>query len=646
MALELRRNLVRSAQCNLRRRSPLMFVLLVSCASPVWAMSDEQPAITGVGAETAVQTPAQTPAVAAEPTTSKVAEITDDETIVVTARKRVEKVQDVPFSIRALSEQELRRLGADSLEDYAGVTPGLQITGDRTSAQLIIRGVTAGPVNQDQAEIKETVGLYLDETPIAVQRFSPNLKLYDLERIEVLRGPQGTLYGAGSMAGAIRMITRKPQSDSFGAETRMQLLDISDGDMSYSLDGMLNIPLVKDKLAIRAVGFYRGNGGYIDNVVLPDRNANSEKSLGGRLAVRLTPTPDLTVDGLLYYQRSNYRASSAFTPVVGDLNTNVARNEPQKDRNFMASLTATQSLGFGDVTFVGSYRRKEFEYFLEGGSFTNFVTGFRDGLGGGADSFSNQKDYSTEVRLASKPDSWLQWTAGIFFEDKSNFFSQDITVPGVDAISGLDSRLFGAAQDQLFFSDIQLDETQVAAFGEVVFPITEALKLTAGGRYFQAKQKAEITFLGVFAFPNIGTSDFRNKEDGFNPRVNLSYEITPDHLVYAQAARGFRLGGTNEPVPASCAADLAARGLSSAPQGYESDHLWNYEVGAKTQWLDRKLTLNASVYRIDWRNPQVTAQLGCGFNVYVNAGGLKIWGGELEAVVRPAAGLTLRGGVG
>ncbi|MCZ8324347.1 MAG: TonB-dependent receptor [Sphingomonadaceae bacterium] len=182
---------------------------------------------------------------------------------------------------------------------------------------------------------------------------------------------------------------------------------------------------------------------------------------------------------------------------------------------------------------------------------------------------------------------------------------------------------------------------------EAVIPVGDHLKATVGGRYFDAKQSSSVRFGGIFADPNVGTFPFKNHENGFNPKFNLSYQFDRDHMIYAQAAKGFRLGGTNEPVPAtSCAADLAARGLAKAPDSYKSDSLWNYEVGAKTSWLDRALTVNVSAYHIDWKNPRVTAQLGCGFNVFVNAGGLKIDGGEFETVIRPVQGLTLRGGLG
>ncbi len=568
--------------------------------------------------------------------------------IVVTARKRTETLQDIPSSIAALGAEQLGKLGADSLEEFAGQTPGLSLTGNRANSQIVLRGVTTGPVNQDQAEIKETVGLYLDESPIAVQRFSPNLKLYDLDRVEVLRGPQGTLYGAGSMAGAIRLITRKPNAGVFEASAKGQLALINHGGTTRTIDAMVNIPVVTDVFAVRAVGFYKHNAGFIDNVVTGENNVNSEVSKGGRIAARITPGPATTIDALLSYQHSRHNARSVYAEEAGYLNTTVAVNEPYVDKNLTAALTVNQEFDPFDVTLVGSYRNKKLDYLIETGSFVSFVApNYRNLPLGVIRNSADQEDYSAELRLASKPSSPVQWTIGAFYEDKSNAFAQNLTVAGVDASGGFDSTAFGAAKDQLYVSAIDLKERQLAIFGEVVVPVGDHLKATVGGRYFDAKQRSSVRFGGIFADPNIGTFPFRNKESGFNPKFNLSYEFDRDHMIYAQAAKGFRLGGTNEPVPAtSCAADLAARGLAKAPDSYKSDSLWNYEVGAKTSWLDRALTVNVSAYHIDWKNPQVTAQLGCGFNIFVNAGGLKIDGGELETVIRPTEGLTIRGGFG
>lgn len=568
--------------------------------------------------------------------------------IVVTARKRTETLQDVPSSIAAIGSEQLVKLGADSLEEFAGQTPGLSMTGNRANAQIVLRGVTTGPVNQDQAEIKETVGMYLDETPIAVQRFSPNLKLYDLDRVEVLRGPQGTLYGAGSMAGAIRLITRKPETNQFSASAKGELASVDNGGTTRTIDGMVNVPIVNDVFAIRAVGFWKHNAGFIDNVKTKENDVNWEESKGGRVAARLVPGSTTTIDALVSYQRSRHNARSVYAEEAGYLNTTVAVNEPYVDKNLTASLTVNQEFDPFDVTLVGSYRNKKLDYLIETGTFVSYVApNFRSLPLGVIKNNANQKDYSTELRFSSKASSPVQWTLGAFYESKNNFYAQDLTVGGVDAAGGFKSTAFGALKDQLYVSAIDLKEKQFALFGEAVAPLGDHLKATLGGRYFDAKQNSSVRFGGIFADPNVGTFPFANHESGFNPKFNLSYEFNRDRMVYAQAAKGFRLGGTNEPVPAtSCAADLAARGLSKAPNSYKSDSLWNYEVGAKTSWLDRALTVNVSAYHINWTNPQVTAQLGCGFNVFVNAGGLKIDGSEIETIIRPVKGLTVRGGLG
>src|SRR3546814_409371 len=343
---------------------------------------------------------------------------------------------------RSLSGAELGKLGADGIEDIAGQAPGLTVSGNRASAQIFMRGVSTGRVNQDQPEIKETVGLYLDEAPISVQRFSPNLGLYDLERVEVLRGPQGTLYGAGAMAGAIRLITNKPDSTAVSANLRGQIAGVDHGGTSAGLDAMVNLPLASDRLALRAVGSYRSNAGFIDNVTTGEKNANSEEIASGRVALRFTPSDLTTIDATLSYQRARYDARSFYSEEEGYLKTNVAANEPYLDRNFMAALTVGQEFDAFDVTFAGSYRRKTLDYDIEAGAFPGFLTSAPGLPLAVIDNRSRQRDGSAEFRIASKASASLQWTVGLFYEEKRNRYGQDLTVAGIDAASGIDNRLF------------------------------------------------------------------------------------------------------------------------------------------------------------------------------------------------------------
>ncbi len=560
--------------------------------------------------------------------------------VLVTAQKRTERLQDIPQSVRAIGATELQRMGADSLETYTGAVPGIQLNGDRNFAEITMRGVTTGLVNQDQAEIKETVGLYLDEAPIAVQRFSPNLKLFDLERIEVLRGPQGTLYGAGSMSGAIRMITRKPDPNHFEAQLAASGSSLQHGGGSGTADGMVNIPLAHDTLGLRVVAFYRNNAGFLRNTALSRDDVNDETAKGGRAMLRWTPNERLTIDALHFVQEAKFSDASAYSESAGFLNNDNLHLEPSNDRTSITTLTMSYQFDAFDVTSATSRLSKNMYYALEGSRFAWLLTGVDLRLQGVANDYADQRDFSEELRVSSHSDAGVRWTFGAFFQRHQNHFAQDITIPGVDAIAGFDSTAFGTKVDQLYASNINIHEKQYALFGEIVVPFVEKFALTLGGRWFKAKQDSSIDFRGLFAFPLIGVFRFDNEVSGFNPRAIISYKIDEQRMVYAQAAKGFRLGGTNEPVPSLCDPDLAAAGFSSAPQSYRPDHLWNYEVGAKTEWLDRRLTLNGALYRIDWKDPQVTSQLGCGFNVYVNAGKMSINGFEGEATVRPTESLT------
>lgn len=217
--------------------------------------------------------------------------------------------------------------------------------------------------------------------------------------------------------------------------------------------------------------------------------------------------------------------------------------------------------------------------------------------------------------------------------------------PGIDAAGGFDGVDFGARPDQVFGSNIQLDAKQYSLFGEASLDLTDRLAVTVGGRYFSVKQNSDTLFFGVLAAtPGISES-FKFKEDGFNPKINLSYKLSDDQLVYAQAAKGFRLGGTNQPVPqAPCGAELAALGFDQPPPSFASDTLWNYEVGAKTSLAGGRITANAALYYIDWKKPPLAVDLQCGFSTLINAGQFKIYGAELDLEARPAEGVVLRAG--
>jgi iron complex outermembrane recepter protein len=584
------------------------------------------------------------PLQAAEPTDSAGAVIVEE--IIVTAQKREQSLQDVPISIRALSEKELGRLGANGLQDFAGFAPSLSMIGQGPiRAQVTIRGVSTGDLRFDRAQIRETVGLYLDETPISTQVVSPDLGLLDIERIEVLRGPQGTLYGAGSLSGTVRLITRKPNLQEMETRGDATVLNTAKGTTGYGLSSVINVPLSTDVAGFRLAVSHRDEGGYIDNLTTGRDDINDLQQTGARASLRVLPNDRLTLDASLVHQKTELGGDFSYRAEAGDLNELTPSEEPSESKVLLPSLVVSYDFDSVVLTSATSFFRKDTSFRLNSGGFAPLLVGGPTTIDGDVVTQFEQREISQEIRLASNAlDGW-SYTVGAFYQDQDNGFGQDLTFSGIDAALGLSGPDFGAAPDQVYVSDISLRTRQYSLFGEVSFELTERLAATVGGRAFRVEQDSDVWFAGLLAVPRVGTEHFALEEDGFNPKVNLTYRLSDDALVYAQAAKGFRLGGTNEPVPeAQCSGDLADLGFTRAPRSFESDSLWNYEAGAKTALLDGRLTLNGAAYVIDWKRPPLGVDLLCGFSTIVNAGAFGIAGAEVDLEARPVSGLTLRAG--
>lgn len=572
-----------------------------------------------------------------------VAETATLEEVVVTARKREESLQDLPSTVSVLQGNFLEESGASALMDYAGFIPGLQVVrGGPSSSQIVMRGVTTGFIREDVSELRETVGLYIDEVPVAVQRVNPDFLLYDLQRVEALRGPQPTLYGAGSLSGTLRMITNKPDATVLNGRAEISGSSTENGGGNFTANAVFNIPLVTDIAAARVTLSHKDLAGFIDNVRSGKDDVNNETVTAGRLALRVIPSDRFTIDASIMHQemdlddRGNVYGG---TGNGGDLTSNTAINETVDDEILVGSLTFEYDLGFATLTSATGYLDKEQVALGDIGSLTSFLTGAigpngelqEDGFVGELFNTMEQQEVSTEIRLMSNSDGKFHWLAGFFYHDQENFFSQDLPVPGIDVASGLPAALFGAPQDNIFRSRITNNTKQYAVFAEIQYDFTEKLTLELGARYFKADQDSNVDFAGIFASPNITTVAFDTSENDINPKVGLSYQLDEQHLLYTTAARGFRLGGTTEPIPNTlCAADLAANNISGAPEDFGSDSLWSYEIGSKNTWFDNRLSINGTAYYLDWSDTADVVILDCGFSLISNIGDVAVKGLELE----------------
>ncbi|MBN7796113.1 TonB-dependent receptor [Parahaliea mediterranea] len=563
------------------------------------------------------------------------------EEVVVTARKRAESMYDVPISINVLSETAIDNMGAKDFSDLLGTVPSLtayQNGPGRT--RLSIRGVANGGGNDNDTQNQETVAIYLDEIPISMGAMNPEISLFDLQRVEVLRGPQGTLYGAGSMTGTIRQVTNKPDLAEFGGKFETSLSTIHKGSVGQSYKGLVNVPVIEDTLAVRASAYYVEEGGYIDNILTGEDDLNEATSKGGRVVARWQASDRLIADlSLLHHEYSD-----GGRPEDLDHTPELTRDYPSfdgyDDEMDIYNLTLDYDLGWAQLVSSTSYfdrtvvNRRSLDLLL--------ISEFPMVTPHELEDTTDSEAYVQEIRLASTYDSPLQWTVGAYADKKDVFYENTFPVPGADAAMGIDSGDFGAPTDNLYYGYDDLTIKTYALFGEAYYN-WDKWTLTAGLRYFNWKQEIEYYQSGLL---NGGAnSDPRpeGKEDGVNPKVNLSYDLGDNSLVYVQAARGFRYGGINGNIPRSVCADelddVARSGGDT--RFFDPDKLWNYEIGTKGATAGGRLQYNLTYFYIDWEDMQTQRSFECGFGFRENVGKATSEGVEVELTARPIDGLTL-----
>lgn len=548
--------------------------------------------------------------------------------IIVTASKRAQSLQDVSSSIAALDGADLREKGANSFADYLSTVPSLAMFDQGPGiSTLVIRGITTGGARNDEPQNKETVGVYLDETPISVNGFNPDLGLYDLQRIEVLRGPQGTLYGSGSMGGTIRIITNKPDAGKIEGSFDGTVSATEHGGVNYDIKGMFNVPLIADRLALRTVAYRTALDGYIDNLSTGKNNENAARTTGGRVELggQLTDAVKANLTYIVHDLRTDARSEQ-----TAPYTRSVATFDGLSDHNDIANFTVNVDLGGPTLTSSTSYfsqktlNRNTLEFVLDA------ALGFAGDTSPLVDT-TKVREFSQEVRLASSGKGPFTWVIGGFYQHRLRSYSQNGPTPGLDAFVGVASTDLGTPDaDNAYYSIQHIKQVQFAAFGEISYEFVPNLTATVGGRYFNYTEDFD-TYASGLLNGGVTQSTGRLKEDGFTPKVNLSYKASARSMVYAAASKGFRLGGVNSAIPAGlCGPDLAT--LGTPADSFKSDTVWNYEVGTKNKFFGRRLTVNASVYRIDWSDIQTTLTLPtCLSSFRTNAGTARSVGVEFES---------------
>lgn len=582
------------------------------------------------------------------------------EEVVVTARKREETVQEVPISVAAPTESDLRDRGAETLEDVSTNVAGFTVQNlGPGQSQVAMRGVSAGQIVRDQPGVKEQVGVYLDESVISMSLFTPDVDLFDLSRVEVLRGPQGTLFGSGSLSGTVRYITNQPKLNTSESIGDFSVSSIEDGSVGGSAKAAVNVPF-GEKAAMRVAAYYTRYGGYMD-AVQPDLHVNKDVNDGDRIGARVgflfKPNEKLSITPRLVYQKvemNGWNRIDVFN-ILGNPYTTTRPavelggrrqftqiEEPFNDKFFLGDLNINFDFGRGlSLTSITSYTDRDVDVIRDAGALTSSITGGSIGLPENVytldsplDDATQAKGFTQEVRLAGNA-AKLQWVTGVFYAQTDRDYGQSLDVAGFETLTGIPTTgHFGAGRDILYFSDLSYNFDQTALFGEATYAATDRLDLTGGLRYYNFSEDRVQTFDGIFA--DAGTSRGSTDADGIAPRVMASFKMTPNTRLNAQISKGFRLGGINDPinVPLCTAADLVTFG---GRDKWKDETLWNYEVGSKSEIAGGKGSLNASAYYMDISDLQATVTAGsCSSRLIFNVPKARTVGQEVEFQIAPS----------
>ena len=581
------------------------------------------------------------------------------EEITVTALLREEKVQDVPFSVAAPTEEELRARGIESIEGIAQSTPGFTVQNlGPGQSQVAVRGVSSGQIVRAQPGVKEQVGVYLDDSGISLSLFTPDLDLFDMSRVELLRGPQGTLFGAGSASGTLRYITNQPKIGQHETVAELTANSMTDGEPGGSAKVAVNAPL-GDKAALRLTAFYNSFGGFIDAVqpgLSIQEDVNSGDRSGARLAFRMQPNDRLTITPRVLYQKvttDGWNREDAFNILANPYTTTrpavqldereqfTQFEEPFTDEFLLTDLNIGYTFGNLALTSITSYTDRDVLVVRDATALTASITGGSIGLPENvytldaplADA-TTAKLLTQEFRLAGKRDR-LDWVTGLFYSTIDRDYGQSLLVSGFETLAGIPTQgRFGAARDVLYFSDLSYSMDQFALFGEATWAVTDRLDLTGGLRYYDFQEDRVQTFDGIFADP--GTSEGSTSANGFAPRLIASLGLVEGTKLNAQVSKGFRLGGINDPlnVPLCTPEDLITFG---GRDEWEDEEIWNYEVGTKSTLRGGRGTFNVSAYYMDIKNLQATVTAGtCSSRVIFNVPKARSTGVELEWAAAPS----------
>lgn len=562
--------------------------------------------------------------------------------VTVTATRFEEDIRRVPFAVNSVSGKVLIDRGARGFESFSPLIPGLHVFGiGQGNLQLAVRGVVT---ERQRSNRSNTVRIYFDDIPIDLSGANPNFQLFDIERIEFLKGPQGTLYGAGAETGALHIITNSPKPNLLSVGGGIEFSTTSSGTPNKTLHTTVNLPIKAIRGAIRATVYARQQGGYLDNNTTGIRNTNKNGIIGGRLSAKTWLSSKMEATVSFIAQRVDAKDADWFNPDSGRYIRTTDAMESNYSHNAVFASSIKYHFNLGTISLISGYHNNSFERDLEVGRYPVLLGAqpgqFRRVV---LPTFLASNGFSEEIRFVTRKDRRIRIVSGLFFSSTKSSTRQTLDVPGMEAsVSNLPkASTFGLPADRLYSGAFLTEDIQLAPYTDITVSLSKRFSISTGIRWYSYQLNASIDYRGALQ-GRIDTIKSHGVETGFNPRLNVAYLLGSNTVAYIQVAKGNRVGGANEPLPLnSCAADLAAIGLTEFPGTYGPDKVWNFEIGLKGLQFGSRTMFGITVFNLIYDEIQVTRRLPCTYSIVQNAGRVNSKGIEAEISLKPVSFLTL-----
>lgn len=576
------------------------------------------------------------------------------EEIIVTATRRTERLQDVPLSVSAFGQEDLDDLGIVGYEGIAQNTPGIVVNRPTQNFNnFTARGINT---NGYSAGLQSAVAIYVDELPISANGNSTILdpNLYDVERVEFLRGPQGTLFGSNSLAGAMRIITKSPDLDDFEASASVDLGLTGSSSVRQRYNAMVNVPIMKDEMGLRVTGYYRNEDGWVDNIGTGVEDSNSLEAYGGRAILLMQPTDRMKVKLLVSYENSKPADSGLTNPTLGKF---VRRSDrPDLFQGKLTNYNVTVNYEFDFAELISSTTLSDYDASFYVDLAGTYAQAFPFAL----DAYGYDDLFVQETRLVSRHEGPVEWVAGFFYYDKRRTvdfgYRSNPAYLAAQGIVGLPNEYY-----QRFTS--YTDQSEIAGFGELTFRFSDRFWVTGGLRYGNTQVQSftraggynsnyltiayckSFPVLCAYYVPPLSVTavpyaeGLKVSDDRLSWKASVSWKPSDELTSYATVSTGFRTPVVNARAGAVSTIDPTDIVI---PDGAKSDSVTNYEIGLKGRWLGGNLTANLAGYYIDWKNIQVQAnRVSDAIQFATNIGAAESYGVEFEVVARPVQGLSL-----